>query len=102
VSARAYRTAYSSRAICTGPLPERLPVGLQHDALAEEAALALISPGIAYQEQTLSARAVGRQNLDLVGRAYVRRWSRGWLIALATASRAPLTTRRPPADLAEP
>ncbi len=61
-----------------GPLPDGLFAGLQHDALAEGAALALIGPGIAHQKLAdILAAAVGRQNLDPVGRADVRRWSRG-------------------------
>ena len=60
------------------PLPGGLLVALQHDALAEGATLALIDPGIAYHKLAgIAAAASRRQNFDPVGRADVRRWSRG-------------------------
>jgi hypothetical protein len=60
-----------------GPLPEGLLAGLQHDALAEGATLALIEPTITYQRLADIVSAVSRrQDLDPVARAEVRRWSR--------------------------
>jgi Nitroreductase family len=60
-----------------GPLPGGLLAGLQHDALAEGATLALVDQGIAYQQLADIVGAVGRrQDLDPVARAEVRRWSR--------------------------
>jgi hypothetical protein len=60
-----------------GPLPAGLLAGLQHDALAEGATLALVGPGIAYQQLADIVSAAGRrQDLDPVARAEVRRWSR--------------------------
>jgi nitroreductase len=61
-----------------GPLPAGLLAGLQHDALAEGATLAPVSPGLAYQQLADIAGAAGRrQNLDPVARAEARRWTRG-------------------------
>ena len=60
-----------------GPLPAGLLAGLQHDALAEGATLALVKPGIAYQQLADIVGAVGRrQDRDPAARAEVLRWSR--------------------------
>jgi hypothetical protein len=61
-----------------GPLPAGLVAGLQHDALAEGAALALVDPALAYQQLADIVGAAGRrQDLDPLARAEMRRWSRG-------------------------
>jgi nitroreductase len=61
-----------------GPLPAGLVAGLQHDALAEGATLALVDPALAYQQLADIVGAAGRrQDLDPLARAEVRRWSRG-------------------------
>ena len=60
-----------------GSLPDGLLVGLQHDALAEGATLAVISPGAAYQKLTDIVGATSRrQNLGPAAQADARRWSR--------------------------
>jgi nitroreductase len=60
-----------------GPLPAGLLAGLQQDALAEGAELALIEPGVSYRQLADIVNAVGpRQDLDPVARAEARRWSR--------------------------
>jgi hypothetical protein len=60
-----------------GPLPTGLLAGLQHDALAEGATLALIDPVLAYQRLADIVGAAGRrQDLEPAARADVRRWSR--------------------------
>jgi hypothetical protein len=60
-----------------GPLPAGLLAGLQHDALAEGATLALVDRAIAYQRLASVVGAVShRQDLDPVARAEIRRWSR--------------------------
>jgi nitroreductase len=60
-----------------GPLPAGLVAGLQHDALAEGATLALVDRAIAYQKLADILGAAGpRQDLDPVAQAEVRRWSR--------------------------
>jgi nitroreductase len=59
------------------PLPDGLLAALQHDAFAEGATLALVEPGISYQQlRDIVTAASRRQNLDPVARAEVRRWSR--------------------------
>jgi hypothetical protein len=60
-----------------GPLPAGLLSGLQHDALAEGATLALVDRPLAYQQlvDILSATG-GRQDRDPLSQAEVRRWSR--------------------------
>ena len=61
-----------------GPLPAGLLAGLQHDALAEGATLALVNPALAYQQLADILGAAGRrQDLDPLAQAEVRRWSRG-------------------------
>ena len=61
-----------------GPLPAGLLAGLQHDALAEGATLALVHPALAYQQLADILGAAGRrQDLDPLAQAEVRRWSRG-------------------------
>jgi nitroreductase len=60
-----------------GPLPTGLLAGLQHDALAEGATLALVDPALAYQRLADIVSAAGRrQDLEPAARADVRRWSR--------------------------
>src|SRR6266480_6307035 len=60
-----------------GPLPAGLVAGLQHDALAEGATLALVDPALAYQKLADILGAAGhRQDLDPLARAEVRRWTR--------------------------
>ena len=60
-----------------GPLPAGLVVGLQHDALVEGAALALVDGRLAYQRLAEIVGAAGRrQDLEPTARADVRRWSR--------------------------
>ena len=59
------------------PLPSGLLAGLQQDALAEGAGLALIDqPGPYQQLAGLVAAAGRRQALDPIARAEARRWSR--------------------------
>ena len=61
--------------------PARRPAdplaGLQHDALAEGAALAIVDRALAYEQlAAIIGAADRRQDLDPVARAEVRRWSR--------------------------
>ena len=59
------------------PLPAGLVAGLQHDALAEGATLALVNPALAYQRLADIVGAAGhRQDLDPAAQADMRRWSR--------------------------
>jgi nitroreductase len=61
-----------------GPLPAGLLAGLQHDAVAEGAMLAIVNRGMAYEQLAAIIGAAGRrQDLDPVARAEVRGWSRG-------------------------
>jgi hypothetical protein len=61
-----------------GSLPAGLLSGLQHDALAEGAELALVDRALAYQQLAGILAAGGhQQDLDPLARAEVRRWSRG-------------------------
>jgi nitroreductase len=65
-------------AFTPGPLPTGLVVGLQHDAVAEGAALALVEDGLAYQRlAVLAAAAARRAGPDPLVRAEIRRWTRG-------------------------
>jgi hypothetical protein len=60
-----------------GPLPAGLLAGLQHDALAEGATLAIVEPGLAYERLSDIAHAVGRRlRQDARARADVRQWTR--------------------------
>jgi nitroreductase len=60
-----------------GPLPAGLLAGLQHDALAEGATLAIVDRVLAFEQLAAIIGAAGRrQDLDPVARAEVRRWSR--------------------------
>jgi hypothetical protein len=60
-----------------GPLPAGLLAGLQHDALAEGATLAVVPPGLAYERLSDVARAVSdRLRRGAVARADARRWTR--------------------------
>ena len=62
---------------CPDPLPAGLLAGLQHDALAEGATLALVNRAPAYQRLAdITAAARRKQDLDPVARADIRRWSR--------------------------
>ena len=59
------------------PLPDGLLAGLQRDAFAERATLALVEPAIAYQRLAdIVTAASRRQDLDPVARAEIRRWIR--------------------------
>jgi hypothetical protein len=59
-----------------GPLPAGLVAGLQHDALAEGAQLALVDRALAYSKLAGLADAAGAwQNRDPVARDEMRRWS---------------------------
>jgi nitroreductase len=61
----------------TRPLPDGLLAGLQRDAFAEGATLALVEPAIAYQRLAdIVTTASRRQDLDPVARAEIRRWIR--------------------------
>jgi len=70
---------HSHRGPFTGePLPAGLIAGLQHDALAEGAVLALVEPATSYQALAeIVSAASQRLDLDPVARAEIRRWSRG-------------------------
>jgi nitroreductase len=60
-----------------GPLPAGLLAGLQHDAVAEGAVLAVVDTERAYRKLAdILAGASRRQDADPVARADVRRWSR--------------------------
>jgi hypothetical protein len=60
-----------------GPLPAGLLAGLQHDALAEGATLALVDQPLAYQQLADILRATGgRQDHAPLSQADVRRWTR--------------------------
>jgi hypothetical protein len=83
-------------------LPAGLLAGLQHDALAEGATLALVGSGLAYQRlANIAAMAAGRMDFDPRARAEVRRWTRAGaspardgIPALAFPVRAARDTRR--------
>lgn len=61
-----------------GSLPAGLVAGLQHDALAEGATLALVDRAWAYQQLADIVGVAGRrQNLDPAAQADVQQWSRG-------------------------
>jgi hypothetical protein len=86
-----------------GPLPRGLLAGLQHDALAEGATLALVTGGLAYDRlERIAAAAARRGDLSPRARADIRRWTRttasmarDGIPATALASR----TGRPPGRL---
>ena len=60
-----------------GPLPAGLLAGLQDDAVAEGATLAVVDTERAYKKLAdIIARTTRRQDLDPVAQADVRRWSR--------------------------
>jgi nitroreductase len=60
-----------------GPLPAGLVAGLQHDALAEGAQLALVDRALAYHKLADLATAAGhRQDRDPAAREEMRQWSR--------------------------
>jgi nitroreductase len=60
-----------------GPLPHGLLAGLQHDALAEGATLALVNGALAYGRlQRIAAAAARRGDLNPHARAEIRRWTR--------------------------
>jgi hypothetical protein len=59
-----------------GPLPARLLAGLQHDALAEGATLALVTGGLAYDRlERIAVAAARRADLNPRARAEIRRWT---------------------------
>ena len=61
-----------------GPLPTGLLGGLQHDALAEGAELALVEGELAYQRlASVVAVTASRMDLDPRARAETRQWTRG-------------------------
>ncbi len=60
-----------------GPLPAGLLAGLQHDALAEGATLAIVEPGLAYERLSDIADAVSRRlRRDALARADAQQWTR--------------------------
>ena len=60
-----------------GPLPAGLLAGLQHDALAERATLALIDRALAYQRLAdIAGQARRMQRFDRLAQAETRQWSR--------------------------
>ena len=60
-----------------GLLPTGLLAGMQHDALAEGATLALVTDGLAYDRlQRIAAAAARRGDLSPGARADIRRWTR--------------------------
>jgi hypothetical protein len=60
-----------------GPLPDGLLAGLQNDALAEGARLALIGDGLPYERLAqIAADAARRGDRDPAARAEVRKWTR--------------------------
>ena len=64
-------------AFAPGPLPAGLLSGLQHDALAEGATLALIDRSLAYQRLAdITSAADRQQRRDLAVREETERWSR--------------------------
>jgi hypothetical protein len=64
-------------AFLPGPLPRGLLAGLQNDALAEGATLALVGPGLPYGRLAqLAAAAARRADLDPRERAEIRSWTR--------------------------
>ena len=85
-----------------GPLPAGLLACLQHDALAEQAELALVEGELAYQRLAdIVAVAASRMNLDPRVRAETRQWTRSpdslardGVPALAFAGRAQRRPRR--------
>ena len=85
-----------------GPLPAGLLAGLQHDALAEQAELALVEDELAYQRLAdIVAVAASRMDLDPRVRAETRQWTRGadslardGVPALAFTARAQRRARR--------
>ena len=85
-----------------GSLPGGLLAGLQHDALAEGAELALVEGELAYQRlATIVAVAASRMDLDPRARAETRQWTRGaesrardGIPAMAFADRAQRRPRR--------
>jgi hypothetical protein len=60
-----------------GPLPRGLLVGMQHDAVAERATLALIDRPLAFEQlASIVAQAARSQSLNPQTRADVRKWVR--------------------------
>jgi len=59
-----------------GPLPAGLLAGLQHDALAEGAELALVGGDLAYRRLADIAAAASRMDLDPRAQADTRQWTR--------------------------
>lgn len=82
-------------AFSPGQLPPRLLIGLQHDAFAEGATLALVRSSIEYERLASLLSATGpRQDLDPVARSDVVRWSR----AKASVARDGVPARAFPAQ----
>jgi hypothetical protein len=64
-------------AFATAELPRGLMIGMQHDAVTERAALALIDQPVAYEQLAcIVARAARQQNAQTATRADVRDWVR--------------------------
>jgi hypothetical protein len=64
-------------AFAPGPLPRGLLIGMQHDAVAEHATLALIDRPIACEQlASIVAQAARSQDLNPQARADVRKWVR--------------------------
>ena len=62
---------------CCARRPRGLLAGLQHDALAEGATLALVTGGLAYDRlERITAAAARRGDLSPRARAEIRRWTR--------------------------
>ncbi len=63
-------------AFCSGPLPPRLVAGMQHDALAEGATLALVQRSVDYERLASLLAATGsRQDVDPAATADIMRWA---------------------------
>jgi hypothetical protein len=76
VSALPHRNTHRG-AYVSGPLPRGLLIGLQHDAVAEHAALSLVDRPADYTHlAAIVARAAGALNADSRSRADVGRWVR--------------------------
>jgi hypothetical protein len=64
-------------AFAGGALPAGLLPGLQHDALAEGATLAVVEEGLAYERlAAIVETAARRGDVDPVARAEIRKWTR--------------------------
>ena len=92
-------------AFAPGPLPAGLLSGLQHDALAEGATLALIDRSLAYQRLAdITSAADRQQRRDLAVREETQRWSRNADDPArdgVPAAAFPAATRREPGRLSQ-